>query len=55
MLELAKLIDPKSSVSISFIPERPAEVKETLADISKTTKDLGWKPMHTLEDKINDY
>jgi len=38
-----------------FIPERPAEVKETLADIESTMRDLGWFPIHKLEDKINDY
>lgn len=38
-----------------IIPARPAEVKETLADISETIKDLGWIPKHRLEDKINEY
>ena len=40
---------------IEMIPPRPAEVKETLADISETTKDLSWSPIFNLEDKINDY
>lgn len=39
----------------SFIDKRPAEVKETLADISLTTKDLDWKPKHTLEKMIKSY
>ena len=53
MKELAELIQPNPL--ISYIPERPAEVKETLADISETIKDLGWHPKWSLEDKINDY
>ena len=53
MQELAELI--QSPPQISFIPERPAEVKETLADIENTVKDLGWKPMWRLRDKVNDY
>ena len=53
MWELAELIQPCPVVS--FIPERPAEVKETLADIEKTIKDLGWQPKYKLEDKINEY
>jgi UDP-glucose 4-epimerase len=40
---------------VTLIPERPAEVFETLADISRTTKDLGWEPKYSLEDKINEY
>lgn len=38
-----------------IISARPAEVKETLADISVTIKDLGWIPKHDLKDKINEY
>lgn len=53
MFELAELI--QSTPKISFIPERPAEVMETLADISKTTKELGWFPRYTLEEMINTY
>ena len=37
------------------IPSRPAEVYETLADISKTIRDLKWKPKYDLSDKINEY
>ena len=37
------------------IPSRPAEVQETLADISDTIKDLNWAPKHSLEEKINSY
>ena len=53
MQELAELIQPNPL--IDFIPARPAEVKETLADIVNTKKDLGWSPKHRLEDKLNDY
>ena len=37
------------------IPSRPAEVQETLADISDTIKDLKWTPKYSLEEKINSY
>ena len=38
-----------------YIPPRPAEVRETLADIQKTRKDLGWLPKFSLEEKILSY
>lgn len=38
-----------------LIPKRPAEVKETLADIESTMRDLGWFPKFKLEDKIMSY
>jgi UDP-glucose 4-epimerase len=38
-----------------FIPTRPAEVFETLADIRATTEDLGWTPKFKLEDMIKSY
>ena len=49
--EVADMIGDKKV----YIKERPAEVRETLADISLTTKDLGWKPIYKLEDKIMSY
>ena len=55
MIDLVNLIDPGNTLPVNFIPSRPAEVKETLADISRTTKDLGWTPKFNLEEKINDY
>ena len=55
MWDLTKMIDQSGAIPVTFIPERPAEVKETLADISKTTKDLGWRPKSDLEDKLNAY
>tara|TARA_R110001592_G_scaffold159142_1_gene390407 strand:- start:2007 stop:2450 length:444 start_codon:yes stop_codon:yes gene_type:complete len=35
-----------------FIPPRPAESRETLADITKVTSLLGWQPETTLEEWI---
>ena len=55
MWDLVKMINPGPAIPVTFIPERPAEVKETLADISATTKDLRWSPKHSLEDMINAY
>jgi UDP-glucose 4-epimerase len=51
MCEIADMIGDLSVI----IPARPAEVKETLADISETTKDLGWVPKFDLGDTINSY
>ena len=53
IIEVAEMI--KDCVGVQHIKERPAEVRETLADISKTIYDLGWKPKYLLEDNINDY
>jgi len=35
-----------------YLPQRPGEVRETLADITKTTEMTGWTPRHNLEDYI---
>ena len=51
MIEIAEMVGGKRDV----IPSRPAEVQETLADISETIKDLGWSPKYTLEEKIMSY
>ena len=51
IIEIAEMIGGKRDV----ISSRSAEVKETLADIEDTTRDLGWYPKYKLEDKINDY
>ena len=40
---------------VKYITERPAEVRETLADISLTIKDLNWRPTIHLKDIINSY
>jgi|TARA_R110000824_G_scaffold62352_2_gene165136 UDP-glucose 4-epimerase len=63
MYELAEMILKGSTSSdnmqegqkIEVIDPRPAEVKETLADIRETIKDLDWLPKHSLKDKINAY
>ena len=36
-----------------YVPERPGEVKDTLADISKAKKILGWEPKISLKEGIN--
>lgn len=35
-----------------YLPQRPGEARETLADISKTTEMTGWKPEYSLEDYV---
>lgn len=51
ILEIADMIGGP----VRIIPERPAEVNETLADIEATTQDLGWVPKYSLEKMINSY
>ena len=51
ILEIADIVGGEKDL----IPARPAEVVETLADISKTIKDLDWRPSFSLEDMINSY
>jgi len=57
IMEIADMLDPNAEglKKIKSIPKRSAEVKETLADIESTMRDLGWFPKYKLEDKINDY
>ena len=61
MFELVEMIYGKNidnnwpACTVNIISPRPAEVKETLADIEKTTKDLNWSPKHSLIDKIMSY
>ena len=45
---VAKITDMPTSYFINT-PSRPAEAKETLADISRITNALGWKPEYNLE------
>ena len=42
------------SSEIVCIPERPGEPKCTWADISKITRELGWKPVVTLEEGVKE-
>ena len=37
-----------------YLPARPGEARETLADISFTTESTGWVPKHTLEKYVKD-
>jgi UDP-glucose 4-epimerase len=48
ILELARMI----SSNIEFIPPRPAESRETLADVSKILDQLGWHANKKIEDYI---
>jgi nucleoside-diphosphate-sugar epimerase len=40
------------SDNVTFIPQRPAESKETLADNLKIKNFFGWKPTKRIEDYI---
>jgi len=61
MFEIVDMIYGKNdnnewpNCTFEILPPRPAEVKETLADIESTTRDLGWSPVFELEDMINSY
>jgi UDP-glucose 4-epimerase len=48
ILEVAKWI----SSEIKFIPERPGEMMETLANNSKAREFLGWNPRFNLEEFV---
>lgn len=37
---------------IEYIPSRPGEVRHTHATIKSTTRTIGWKPMHKLEEYV---
>lgn len=50
VLELARLI----SDQIKFIPERPGEAKETLANMKKMLREFGWKPNNKIESYISE-
>ena len=41
-----------TGASVEHIPQRPGEAKETLADISTTTKLTGWVPECVLEEYV---
>lgn len=49
VLEIAESISNK----IVFVPKREGEMKETLADISKAKKVLGWQPEISLSSYLN--
>ncbi len=50
--EVAAMFDP---VSIEYLPARPGEAKETLADISFTQEQLGWNPVKNLPDYVSEF
>ena len=49
VLDLVRLLNGEPT----FIPARPGEARETLADNSRIRNLLGWKPTITLEEYIN--
>ncbi len=50
--ELAKMFKPDN---IEYIPARPGEAKETLADIAQTKDSTGWKPESSLSQYVEDF
>ena len=50
VIDLAKMI----SDTVKFIPERPAEAKETLANMTKMNIHFNWKPQKRIEDYIKE-
>jgi UDP-glucose 4-epimerase len=51
MLELAKMVGAKN---IDFLPQRPGEARETLANIDKIRDAFGWAPKKNLKDYIGE-
>jgi nucleoside-diphosphate-sugar epimerase len=49
VVELARGV----SEDIEFVPSRPGEAKETLADNTKI-KSIGWKPTKNIEDWVKE-
>ncbi len=43
-----------SSADIQFIPERPGDIKHSLADVSKARNLLGYDPTHSLADGLTE-
>ena len=52
--ELANMVCSDTS-RFKYIPSRKSELNETLADITKTQKEIGWTPSKTLEDMLMSY
>jgi UDP-glucose 4-epimerase len=50
--EVAKMFNP---VGIKYIPAKPGEAWETLADISFTKEKLNWQPKYNLPDYIKEF
>jgi nucleoside-diphosphate-sugar epimerase len=51
MLELAKMVGAKN---IDFLPQRPGEARETLANTDKIRDAFGWTPKKNLKDYIGE-
>ena len=51
MLELAEMVGAKS---IDFLPQRPGEARETLANTDKIRDAFGWAPKKNLRDYIGE-
>lgn len=52
VLEVAKMFKPGE---IKYLPKRPGEAKDTLADTSFTREKLGWGPKYKIEDYIKSF
>jgi UDP-glucose 4-epimerase len=50
--ELARLFNPSE---IQYLPQRPGEARNTLADIGETTSKLGWVPKVNIEDYVSQF
>ena len=53
IVEVTEMIN--DNCGVEFIKERPAEVRETLADIESTMRDIAWFPRFDLRKMINSY
>ncbi|MFO7889330.1 MAG: GDP-mannose 4,6-dehydratase [bacterium] len=54
---LIKLIERglNKSAQIKRLPEQPGDMKETFADITKAKKELGYRPIISIKDGINEF
>jgi nucleoside-diphosphate-sugar epimerase len=52
VLDIVEMLD---SGNFEYIPARPGEARDTLADISKSNTILKWKPQIELKKWINNY
>jgi UDP-glucose 4-epimerase len=50
--EVANMFEP---VKIEYLPARPGEAKETLADISFSKENLGWEPVKNLPEYVSEF
>lgn len=52
IIEVAKMFEPPA---IGYLPQRPGEAKDTLADISDTMEKLNWKPTKSLDEYVKNF